>query len=226
MQIMKVKVPSVRTFGILTAWNPSGKLSKEQNELRNKELAAQLRAGAYGYVVHKGKFGEFERPFFVPHITRSALVALGKAYDQASVIYGEREGDKVRFELINANTGETENVRYQVLADTGVQAHKDFYSEVGGKKFQVDTGRKFRIPFFDEQYESSDWDDSHLYFFTSADGFSDSEARKLVERIAQCELALAAPLKTEKWYWHHRGIMLENLRKLKKLKNREYDETL
>jgi len=78
--IFKGFVPSVQTFGIITALND--------------ELEKILKAGNFGYIKGKSDYGKFERPFFIPNINKTEILRLGFDFKQESVIYGEKlDGD-------------------------------------------------------------------------------------------------------------------------------------
>ena len=75
------------------------------------------------------------------------MVEAGQYFNQESVIWGEKTGeDKFVFEYIEGD--KTLQKRDAVLFDDEVQAREDFFSQE-----RQSAGRKFFIPFFDEQYE-------------------------------------------------------------------------
>jgi len=97
-QIMHGDVPAVKTFGIVSSYNPfpyPDRLPKKENELRNERLAKKLRlydlgfsevAGVYAPI---GKTPSAEYSFFVRNITLETLIDLAREFEQSAVIYGE-----------------------------------------------------------------------------------------------------------------------------------------
>jgi len=143
LQIMGGLVPSVKTFAIITWENPKGKESPaEYNKQKNKELQELLGRGSYGYIKIKGKYGNYENPFFIMNITRSAAIDLGKEGDQDSVIFGAVNApEDITFELAYMDGRPSEVRHVWTKLDKGT---KDYYSEY--------KGRKFVIPFFDSAF--------------------------------------------------------------------------
>jgi hypothetical protein len=169
MQIMMGEVPKINSFAILTAENSFGiSLDKIKNQKRNNDLKERLDSSGFGYRQIKGKYNNWEDPFFVINIQLKPLLNLGRMFKQDSVIYGEIKKDKeikfTEFNLyyIDYTAKEREkpeeyilyddlykdNVkivkivkRYIVINPGNVSA--DFYSEY--------KGRKFYIPFFDDE---------------------------------------------------------------------------
>ena len=215
-------VPQVDEVGIMTAWNPnSEQLPRDENNQRNKELFRDLKAAGYGPIKIKGKFGNFERSFLIPNMTKSNVVEMGQQYGQDAVIWGAKSEDdqgsvKMIFQYLE--DGQVQDARDVVLVGKhehaegdaeDVQAKEDYYSEKAG--------RKFVIPFFDENWE----------FELETDGINEillkenipdaTLAKKLLQKIEERKKKLAVPNASKKYYWHHRCIMRENVRKLKKL---------
>jgi hypothetical protein len=145
MQVMRGQVPAISTFGIMSADNPMNQtLTAEENNKRRTQFKEYMRRHAlYGYVQHSGKYGgPMEKSFFIPNIRREALLSLGRQFDQESVIFGsmDKENQKVTFQLIMGETVEAEREVVLQLKDD----QEDFFS--------IHKGRKFFIPFFDEDY--------------------------------------------------------------------------
>jgi len=146
--IMRGVVPSVQTFGFITAENPYGKKTDTRfNKKANDRLRYDLKKHGLGYQMVKGKYGTEENTFFIPNISKNELLELGRKYEQESVIFGEKEGDYdgMKFQMIFTDDryGQVDSERYVSLNmsdDT-----EDYYSEV--------KGRKFYIPFFDDEHE-------------------------------------------------------------------------
>ena len=138
IQILSGNVPKILTIGIITAENPKDtETSAEENKERNKKLRKHLDAGFYSYFQIKGKFEEWENPFFIHNITKGALVSLGQEYQQSAVIFGERKEREdgsmgMEFSYIQSETGKTESTR---SVFTTMTAPSDFYSEYKGRKF-------------------------------------------------------------------------------------------
>ena len=147
MSILKGKVPSVHTFGIISVDNPQGiAASPEENNKKQAEFKEILNRSGYGYIQHKGKYGEFEKAFFIMNIRITDLLKWKSKYDQDSVIFGEinKEDNNVTFKLIGDDG--IRSVREDVL--TSASDTDEYYSEY--------KGRRFLIPFFDDAYEPKD----------------------------------------------------------------------
>ena len=221
-RILLGMVPQVDEVGILTAWNPnSEQLPRDENNQRNKELFRDLKSSGYGPIKIKGKFGNFERSFLVPNMSKSNAVEMGQQYGQDAVIWGTKAKDEQRtvkmiFQYLE--NGQVQDVRDVVLVGThereegeteDVQAKKDYYSEKAG--------RKFVIPFFDENWEF-ELDADSINEILLKEGIPDVLlAKKLLQKIEERKKKLAVPNASKKYYWHHRCIMRENVRRLKKL---------
>lgn len=80
-------------FGVLSA--ERSHMSPKQKKEANKKLQARLRQMGYGYIPTKGVYQyqdgnvDSERSYFVPKISREALLKLAKEFDQESVIHGK-----------------------------------------------------------------------------------------------------------------------------------------
>ncbi len=143
MRILKGQVPTIHTFGIISADNPQGKKSPaEENNRRQEKMKKILSESFLGYIQHKGKYGSFEKPFLIFNIQKDFLLTLGdeEHFDQESVIFGQvaHEDNSVLFQYLEH--GKVTDERNVVLTNVGDR--EDFYSEY--------KGRKFYIPFFDE----------------------------------------------------------------------------
>jgi hypothetical protein len=150
-QIMLGQIPSIETLGILTAENPMGKPhSKAENELRNKELMTDIRSMNYGPIPLQGRFGGPESSLLIPNMSRDEAIKLGNKHQQEAVIWGQRISDQfsdpfLKFEYIEGD--ETIQTRSVSLGGDDAQAREDYFS---AKK-----GRKFYIPFFDDEFEGA-----------------------------------------------------------------------
>ena len=90
----------------------------------------------------------------IPNITREDIVEAGKYFNQESVIWGKKDADeKFIFEYIEGD--DTIQRRNVALFGDEVQAREDFFSQE-----RQSAARKFFIPFFDEQYEMEEGQES------------------------------------------------------------------
>lgn len=215
-QMMLGQVPSVGSVGILTAENPGGKTaSSEENKQNNHQLMADLRSLNYGPIKVAGKFRDEENSFMVPLMTRQDAVKLGQKYGQESVIWGEKLEDEdgnpyFRFEYIEVDDDKTVQTRDVSLGGPEVQDREDFYSEKGG--------RKFFIPFFDDDYElARPADGGRRISFMESELPLTKEVALLVTRIQNGTLSLQESGRTGKSLWHHRGVMKTHMRKLQSI---------
>ena len=208
--ILQGNVASVATVGFMTGWNPQAQqLARKENRDLNKELMAWMRERGYGPIRIRGKFGNKERSMIIPNITREDMVEAGLYFDQESVIWGAKTGeDKFVFEYIEGN--ETKQRRDVVLFDDEVQAREDFYSQE-----RQSAGRKFYIPFFDDQYEMEEGFE-YDYDLPSLSEEQKEKHKDLIKEINErVERTLDAG-RTPKSRWHHRQLLRIKLRELKK----------
>jgi len=208
--ILQGKVASVDTVGFMTGWNPQAQqLARKDNRNLNKELMAWMRERGYGPIRIRGKFGNKERSMIIPNITREDMVEAGLYFDQESVIWGAKTGeDKFIFEYIEGS--ETKQRRDVVLFDDEVQAREDFYSQE-----RQSAGRKFFIPFFDEQYEMEEGFE-YDYELPSLSEEQREQHKDLIKEINERVARTLDSDRTSKSRWHHRQILRINLRELKK----------
>ena len=208
--ILQGNVASVDTVGFMTGWNPQAQqLARKENRDLNKELMAWMRERGYGPIRIRGKFGNKERSMIIPNITREDMVEAGLYFDQESVIWGAKTGeDKFIFEYIEGN--ETKQRRDVVLFDDEVQAREDFYSQE-----RQSAGRKFFIPFFDEQYEMEEGVE-YDYDLPSLSEEQKEQHKDLIKEINDRVARTLDTGRTSKSRWHHRQILRLNLRELKK----------
>jgi hypothetical protein len=208
--ILQGEVATVDTVGFMTGWNPQAQqLSGTDNRNLNKELMAWMRERGYGPIRIRGKFGNKERSMIIPNITREDMVEAGLYFDQESVIWGAKTGeDKFIFEYIEGN--ETKQRRDVVLFDDEVQAREDFYSQE-----RQSAGRKFFIPFFDEQYEMEEGVE-YDYDLPSLSEEQREQHKDLIKEINERVSRTLDTGRTSKSRWHHRQILRLNLRELKK----------
>jgi len=210
MNILQGKVASVDTVGFLTGENPMAqKMSSKENRALNKELMAWMRERGYGPIRIRGRFGNKERSMIIPNITREDMVEAGKTFNQESVIWGKRtEKDKFIFEYIEGD--KTIQKRDVVLFDKDVQAREDYYSQE-----RQSAGRKFYIPFFDDEYEMEEGQESE-YDLPELTERQITKHKELIQEINhRLKLSLDG-LRTEKSRWQQRQIARLRLRELKK----------
>jgi len=145
----------------------------------------------------------------IPNITREDMVEVGQYFTQESVIWGEKTGEnQFVFEYIEGD--KTMQKRDVVLFDDEVQAREDFYSQE-----RQSAGRKFYIPFFDDQYEMEEGFeyDYDLPSLSEIERESNSELIKEINNRIGYTLEADRPPKSR---WHHRQILRIKLRELKK----------
>ena len=208
--ILQGKVASVSTVGFMTAENPMAQqLSRKENKVLNKELMAFMRERGYGPIRIRGRFGNKERSFMIPNITRDDIVEAGQKFAQESVIFGEKTGDnKFVFQYIEGD--KTLQRRDVALFDDEVQARDDFFSQE-----RQSAGRKFYIPFFDDQY---DMDESYQYEYDIPE-LTEQQREDNKDLINEINERINYSLNQEttaKHRWHHRQILKLRLRELKK----------
>jgi len=208
--ILQGEVASVYTVGFMTGWNPQAQqLARKENRDLNRELMAWMRERGYGPIRIRGKFGNKERSMIIPNITREEMVEAGLYFDQESVIWGAKTGeDKFVFEYIEGN--ETKQRRDVVLFDDEVQAREDFYSQE-----RQSAGRKFYIPFFDDEYEVEDGLESD-YDLPSLSKEQRDQHKDLIKEINDRVDRTLDTNRTPKSRWHHRQLLRLKLRELKK----------
>tara|TARA_R110000782_G_scaffold213241_2_gene301220 strand:- start:992 stop:1690 length:699 start_codon:yes stop_codon:yes gene_type:complete len=208
--ILQGNVASVSAIGFMTGENPMAqKMSSKENRTLNKELMAWMRERGYGPIRIRGRFGNKERSMMIPNITREDMTEAGKYFNQESVIWGEKTGeDKFVFEYIEGD--KTMQKRDAVLFDDEVQAREDFFSQE-----RQSAGRKFFIPFFDEQYEMEEGFESD-YDLPGLTETQKEEHKDLIKDINERVAQTLDISRTPKSRWHHRQILRINLRELKK----------
>ena len=208
--ILQGNVASVSAIGFMTGENPMAqKMSSKENRTLNKELMAWMRERGYGPIRIQGRFGNKERSMMIPNITREDMAEAGKYFNQESVIWGEKTGeDKFVFEYIEGD--KTMQKRDAVLFDDEVQAREDFFSQE-----RQSAGRKFFIPFFDEQYEMEEGFESD-YDLPGLTETQKEEHKDLIKDINERVAQTLDISRTPKSRWHHLQILRINLRELRK----------
>jgi len=220
-------VPNIDTFAILTAENPNSiQLSSEENKKRNDKLKQQLSNKHYGYRKVKGKYGNPENTFFVPNITKSDAMVFGREWEQNTIIFAEKvykeENNKsykgMKIDLLwtfpKEKYGNVDGTRYVFINNND---REDYYSIV--------KGRKFYIPFYDDEnevndekgklgtnvtnYEKAYWNGGKI------DGIERHFEPSDVEEINKYIKESLDESKMGKYRWHHRGITRNKMNKLK-----------
>jgi hypothetical protein len=217
-QIMMGVIPSIDTVGILTAENPAGKAAATAaNRGSMKALERDLRGMNYGFHKIQGKFGSDEDSMLVPNMTREDVAALGIKYGQEAVIWGEKLMDDnqdpfFRFSYIEGD--DTVQNRDVSLSGAEVQSRDDYFSQA--------KGRKFFIPFFDDAYEGAKFErgDGVQLTYRDEEVPENPEARKLAESLKRRSGFLAESARTKKSFWHHRGMINVEFRRLQELINK------
>ena len=123
-----VSNPNMKSWGIVTA--SRGELTPAENKQRNKELENDLRKMGYGFVHVDGMWQECRKPdteykdcpddmkvpteeksLFIPNISQQHIQALGKKYQQDSVLFAD-EKTKANGEatFIDSKSGEAFNI--------------------------------------------------------------------------------------------------------------------
>lgn len=220
--MMMGMVPSVNTIGIMTAENPDAMATPaKRNKQLNKSLMKALRQMNYGPIPIGGSFGQKENSFLIPNISRDELGKLGVEFGQEAVIWAEKqkgkEGPFMRWEYMEGmNTVQTREVS---LGGSGVQDKEDYYSEKDG--------RKFIIPFFDDDYEGAKTSQGGRGIEKKVppmqeevDQLNNVTATKLHETIKKRASYLLEETRTARSKWHHRGLMDLELKQLSEYLNK------
>ena len=123
-----VSNPKMKNWGVVTA--SRGELTPAENKQRNKELETDLRKLGYGFVHVDGMWQECRKPdteykdcpddmkvpteeksLFIPNISQEHIQALGKKYQQDSVLFAD---DKAKANgeatFIDSKSGESFNI--------------------------------------------------------------------------------------------------------------------
>lgn len=173
MSAMSGLIPKIREFGILTWENPGDvKYSSEENNKRNTELRDELKKANYGFIQIVGKYDKIENPFFVMNISRKDLISFGlmKNPVQESVIHAVVQKPlDVLYEMIYLDGRESLFRRVWRKIDNGkpIWSHEDkTLKRIENSKdnyFSKYKGRKFIIPFFDDDMENAKFDPDKEY---------------------------------------------------------------
>jgi len=123
-----VSNPKVKNWGVVTA--SRGELTPAENKQRNKELENDLRKMGYGFVHVDGMWQECRKPdteykdcpddmkvptaeksLFIPNISQQHIQALGKKYQQDSVLFADgKTKAKGEATFIDSKSGEAFNI--------------------------------------------------------------------------------------------------------------------
>ena len=123
-----VSNPKMKNWGVVTA--SRGELTPAENKQRNKELENDLRKLGYGFVHVDGMWQECRKPdteykdcpddmkvpteeksLFIPNISQEHIQALGKKYQQDSVLFAdEKTKAKGEATFIDSKSGEAFNI--------------------------------------------------------------------------------------------------------------------
>ena len=138
---MRGLVPNVKTFSFLTASNPLGvEADAKTNNAANKKLEEKLRSMNLGFTKVQGKYGVEEESFFIPNITKSEALNLGKLFSQESIIFGEKN-DKDNYDGVVFKMIFTDDRFGEIVGERNVYINKndddDYYTSVKGRKFQI-----------------------------------------------------------------------------------------
>lgn len=166
----------VKTFCILTAYNPMAQKSSHSDNTRaNNQLMDRLKTGHYAYVPVKGKYGNTENSFVIFNLPLDSAKFLADEASQESFIYGRVTGDNADsavFDLYvyNEETGKYDFVETKNYHNNGATIVKDketgkekedYFTQVGDKKFSVpfdyfnETAKKFN-EIINERLENSE----------------------------------------------------------------------
>tara|TARA_B100000131_G_scaffold314747_1_gene352080 strand:+ start:496 stop:1221 length:726 start_codon:yes stop_codon:yes gene_type:complete len=216
IDILSGGVPSVDSVAFLTGGNPMGeRMPAKVNKSLNRELAEWLRERGLGFIRIRGSFGGPEKSFIVNNITKEETIAAGNKFDQEAVIWGEKnfdeDGDPLGFTFYYIEGDKIVQTRDITLSDESVQSREDFYSQE-----RQSAGRKFVIPFFDEDYEIVISKESNDYIDIPA--LSEEQFRTnhhLIDEIRSRAKKSLEENRTPKSRWHHRQILKMRLRELK-----------
>lgn len=170
MRVLSGLVPSVKTFAIITWENPMNKpTNRTFNKKANERFKNILKDGHFSYRHIKGKYDNFENPFLILNISLKQAKHLGFEYGdfkQESIIYGKR------FE--NKSNGEVGVIFKMIYSDNRPpQIRRVWKSTDSDNNYSEYKGRKFQIPFFDDEAKN----------YTFVDG-----KKKIIEKNYNSEL--------------------------------------
>lgn len=207
-RMLSGNVPSIDTIGFVTAENPQNvMLSQGENNALMKELLRKLKDWQYGPIALQGKYGNYEHSYLVPNVTRNDIIAIGKDFNQESVIFGKKIGvNHMRFEFIMLGDENEEGPNVEAIGgirDMVLFNKKDseMYSAIGKRKKQIDkegrpirdaignwltsniVGRKFVIPFFDDVHDNAQSATIQVPVYEQASLPKDAKTQLLIGKI-------------------------------------------
>lgn len=212
MQIMKGQVPSIHTFGIMSADNPMNQqVSAADNKANEEKFKNVLKSAECGYVMHNGMYDRMEHAFFIMNVQYDQLVKWCDSdhFNQESFIYGEVDHNSQRVTIKLVEHGVVISTREVALVLK--DGAENYFSEYKGRKFQ--------IPFFDDAYMPTE-KDTNVPVGVPFQG-SEVETPENLPHLSTIYtrnegLRLAAyGLKVGMGAWADRGLTLAALRKLK-----------
>lgn len=105
-EILSGNASQLDVFGIMTAWNPGGKIAtSDYNQKANERLIHRLVKMGMNPIEIRGAYqGVPEKSFLIPGISREELIDLGREFDQAAVVFGSRQGSQFQREMINLSS--------------------------------------------------------------------------------------------------------------------------
>lgn len=134
---------SIKTIAILTAENPHAKESSSKyNKMANEKLEDVLVTNRFGFRKVKGSYGNLENSYIINNISLDSAIALGKRFEQESIVYGEVVGgteDEIHMNFKMFGTL-PENYREELgSSDVFINrdSGEDMYTEVGGRRFAI-----------------------------------------------------------------------------------------
>ncbi len=225
LQMLNGVVPRVHTFGIITAENPLGKeLPTKENQERNKKLEQRLKDGNFGYRQIIGKYGNIENPFLINNIHQDALRKLAVEYEQESYIHAVKQFTKdgnpyIKFTYYIQNFDEDVNRNRKGRGNFHIVSERFVYRDATNKEdyYSEYMGKKFIIPFFDDDDESKAKMIGGKIIFEESD-LDTSEKRMLAEEINdQCHMLCFNDHDNGMGTWGRRGIVKVQLAKLRQL---------
>jgi hypothetical protein len=147
-----------RGMVIVTAMNPHGdEISWRENEERWDKFLVDVKSLGKHYIIQSGTYnGIYERSVLIVDISKPVGVALGKRWDQESVIVISKEEDgSLTFDYFEH--GAVRYTRHGITTGAEIEKQIDDYSRMGSKprynRPEYEKGRKYQIPFFSSEGE-------------------------------------------------------------------------
>lgn len=174
-----------------------------------------LRSQNHGfYQPDRGKYGNLEYPIFVANITKEELINLAVSFTQQSIIYG----DVVGYGLATYYYIETQNMDISALQPTDYKTastRRVFHrKDTASDNYTEIKGRKFVIPFFDEEMKNAEFKDGYLLDNISGKKIFYNPESDKTEYLNETELEVLRRAsfflqegKTGRCRWEGRGII-------------------